>query len=86
MERRLDHMAGQAAAAHARRSALRAAFQAWRGSIESKWRSRVERACQVFAGHVWMLMWQARAQEVCEALSRDHAGRVAAVCRAQMCT
>ncbi|KAH3802583.1 hypothetical protein DPMN_156261 [Dreissena polymorpha] len=52
---------------HHERCLSRRVWDAWHSVIETKWRVRIEKACQ------------AKAQEVCVQLTEDYEGRISAV-------
>ncbi len=59
--------ASNLACKHYNRSIQQKCWDAWHSIVEARWRSRVERACQ------------AKAQEVCMALTNDYEVKIASV-------
>ncbi|OWF49978.1 centrosomal protein POC5-like [Mizuhopecten yessoensis] len=62
-----EKFAGQLAAKHYERKMTRTVWDAWHSVIESKWRNRVERACQ------------GKAQEVCMSLTNNYETKIASL-------
>ncbi|XP_060075199.1 centrosomal protein POC5-like isoform X2 [Ylistrum balloti] len=62
-----EKFASQLAAKHHERKLTRNVWDAWHSVIESKWRNRVERACQ------------SKAQEVCMSLTNNYEAKIASL-------
>ncbi|RDD47535.1 Centrosomal protein POC5 [Trichoplax sp. H2] len=68
-DKKREAFATKLATKHYRRTIAGRAWVAWHGVVEAKWRQRVEKSCQ------------ARAQEVCMALTEEYEQKLAALSR-----